>query len=793
MRLVLTFVSIIALATAASLAAPNKGRSGQIEGTVIDQSSGEALLGATIYLTDKFAGAMADQYGYFIIRGLSPGRYGLTVSHVGYESVRLDHITVDSASTSTVTIRLNIKPHDLSGITVSPGRFSIMGTGAATTQSLTRREIETAPQTGEDLFRVAARLPGIAAEDMTSRFMVRGGEYEEVLVTLDGLRLYEPFHLKDIMGGLFSAVDASAVEGIDLLTGGFTSEYGDKTSGVFNIQTHRPPVGQKKIAAGISFMNARFMTEGTFGDERGSWLISGRRGYLDVLLNLAGESDKIKPTYYDVLGKIQYQLGARQVLSAHFLHAGDRMRVIDNDDNDADTILTSYDNSYFWLNLYSQLTDNLSSHSSFSLGKVTHDRYGYEFWAWQQLTHGILKDHGGFDFYGINTGWEYRISDNLLVKAGIEATELSADYDYTMFDHQYLTNDTVVVLERIDTIQSSLNPSGERIGAYLSSRFRLSDPLTVEVGGRYDRHSYTADESYSPRLNFAYQLGDNTALRGGWGHFYQAQRIDELSPGDKITSFGKAEMAEHRTLGLEHDFVTGVKLRLEAYQKEYSDLRPETRNTFDRLAAFPEYENDRNVVYRDGSSSRGIEIFLRREKGSKFTWMVSYAYSQLRDKIDSIRFKDAGDPDGNTVFFGKTMPNIFDQRHTFYVDLSYRPNVKWQFNLALAMHSGWPYTGVELRSGDLDGQTIYWLNSGERLAERFPTYSRMDIRLNRYFHVWGGRMTVYVEVINLLGKENVRGYTYSIGFNQGRPFVDAKPENNFGTLPMIGVSYSLHM
>ena len=782
------------LAISAQAGADNKQNSGKIEGIITDSKTGSPIVGTTVYLADKFGGTIADENGRFLIQNLDSGIYALRIGHVGYETIRIDSVVVKGGTTTTVNVMLVEKPHELRGITVTPGRFSIMGTEATASQSLTRRELETTPQAGEDLNRAVSRLPGVVAEDMSSRFIVRGGEFDEVLVTLDGLQIYEPFHLKDFMGGLFSAINASAIEGVDLLTGGYTAQYGDRSSGVFNINTHRPPTGLKKVSAGVSFMNAHFMTEGTFAGNRGSWLLSGRRGYLDVLLKIAGEDENLKPVYYDFIGKLQYQLGNKHVFSTHFLHAGDRLRVISDEDNDADTIITSYDNSYGWFNLKSVLNHRLMGNTILSIGQVTHNRHGRAFWAYQQLTEGMINDEGNFTVIGFKSEWDYEVSGRYLLKAGIDIRSLSADYNYLFVDQIYAATDSTVILERIDTIQTNLQPSGNQVGAYLSHRFQVGDPLTLEFGGRFDSHSYTGDEKYSPRINMACRLGENTTLRGGWGYYYQAQRIDELSPGDRITSFQEAEKAEHKTLGLEHDFGTGVKLRIEAYHKKYSDLRPELRNSFDRLTGFPEYENDRAIFYRGGATSRGLELFLRREKGSKFTWMLSYALAEVEDAVDSVRFKNVSDPGGTVIVYNRSFPNTFDQRHTFYLDMSYRPNLKWQFNVAVSMHSGWPYTGVELRSGDLgDGQISYWINAGERLARRFPSYSRIDIRLNRYFDVWGGRLTAFLEVINVLDKENVRGYDYSIRFNSAGPFLYQETETNFSRLPILGVSYSLHM
>jgi hypothetical protein len=372
------------LTISAQVDANKRQNSGKIKGVITEKQTGSPIVGTTIYLVDKFGGAIADENGQFLIQKLESGIYSLRISHVGYEPLRIDSIVVKDGSTTDVNVILVEKTHELRGITVTPGRFSIMGTEATARQSLTRRELETTPQVGEDLYRAVSRLPGVTGEDLSTRFIVRGGEYDEVLVTLDGLQLFEPFHLKDFLGGLFSAIDVSAIEGVELLTGGYTAQYGDRSSGVFNIKTHRPPIGLKKVSAGVSFMNARFMTEGTFSNNRGSWLLSGRRGYLDVLLKISGEDENLKPTYYDFLGKIQYQLSDKHILSAHVFHAGDQFRVVSDEDNDADTIITSYDNSYGWFNLKSVLNDRLMVHTILSIGQVKHNRYGRAFWAGPQ-------------------------------------------------------------------------------------------------------------------------------------------------------------------------------------------------------------------------------------------------------------------------------------------------------------------------------------------------------------------------------------------------------------------------
>jgi len=118
----------------------------------------------------------------------------------------------------------------LSEVIVTPGHFSMMQKETTIRQTLKREDIRSFPQLGEDIYRAVTRLPGLAGNDYSSKFSVRGGENEEVLVLLDGMKLYEPFHLKDF-GGSVSVIDVEAIGGIDMITDAFTADYGDRLSG----------------------------------------------------------------------------------------------------------------------------------------------------------------------------------------------------------------------------------------------------------------------------------------------------------------------------------------------------------------------------------------------------------------------------------------------------------------------------------------------------------------------------------------------------------------------------------
>ena len=267
--------------------------------------------------------------------------------------------------------------------------------------------------------------------------------------------------------------------------------------------------------------------------------------------------------------------------------------------------------------------------------------------------------------------------------------------------------------------------------------------------------------------------------------------MDDIMVGDGETGYYPAERADHWVASFQHDFDNGVHLRVEGYYKKYSDLRPDFRNSFDDIEAFPELEYDRIVVYRSGGSSRGLECYLKKETGGKVSWWASYALAKFEDDVTTIGFL----PENVYVSYNRKLPTPNDQRHTLYFDFSYRPSHKWQFNLALQYHTGWPYTGVHVATSPIpdDGTRIY-LQSDEQLSSRHTSYRRVDLRANRYFRVGRGRITAFVELINVFGFDNVRGYSYDIRL--GGPtgyYIDSDAETWFGRLPSFGVAYEVNL
>lgn len=776
---------------------------GTIKGIVVDSETNEALPSATIKVEGIKKGAFTDLEGNFIIPNLKAGTYEIKFSFIGYKSFTKKDVVLESGKTLNLgKIGLKESGLTLSEVVVTPGSFTVLSKATpASRQTLTERDIKNMSWS-EDITRVVSRLPGIASNDFSSKFTVRGGETDEVMITLDGMELYDPFHQKDFVGGLFSIVDVETVGGIDLFTGGFAADYGNRMSGIFNMRTKKNRTKERKTSVGLSLMNARFYTQGAFGeDKKGTYLISARRGMLDQIGKAVG-FDEIVPVYYDALGKITYQTDSKTNWSFHGLHSGDNTKFRDAEGENFDKNDTEYGNTYLWATLDKSFSSELFAKTILSGALITHKRTG-SFHKREFSDHGDfnVSDDRSHNFVGLKQDWNWSPSKNFFLKTGFEFKKQNADYKYHFFIKELRVdkNEEVSIYE--ETVDINKKPSGEQAGLYLSSRFKVVPKLFMEAGMRYDYASHTKDKLWSPRLSLAYAFGRHTYLRGAWGYYYQTQFMNNLEVNYGRETYNEAELAKHYVLSFEHSFDNGINLRAEAYRKDLSNLSPSYRNLRDPMEMFLEQRNDLVKVNLNSAVTEGIEIFLKYDMGKKLSWWFSYALARAEDDVKSIEFEGL-----LTEKTGK-VPRLNNQNHTIFADVNYRPNDKWHLNLSWQYWTGWPrtnYTYKHVRledigytdvGGEADSLHFYPIHADYNDIT-YPSYHRMDLRVNRHFQFSKSRLSVFLHLINLYNKQNLRKFDVDTSLDdvlqpdgQGGYKTFRDDQYYFGLTPIIGLSW----
>lgn len=272
------------------------------------------MLNARVSLVGTALVTYTNSAGRFRFSAVPVGVYALRIARLGHAQQVEENVRVAESDSTMIDVQLRTRAIPLSQLTITPGSFTLLDAGSSSRFSLSREALLTAPQLAEDVFRSLNRLPGLSGSDFSAKIRIRNGGVDEQLVTLDGLELIEPFHLKDFDGAL-SILDGESIGRVSVTTGGFTAASGNRLTGLLDLQSATPSSERSHTAVGLSVSNMRVRTEGSFDGGRGSWLASARRGYLDLLFKLLRETDPPDPRYSDLFGKVQYALTSAHTLS----------------------------------------------------------------------------------------------------------------------------------------------------------------------------------------------------------------------------------------------------------------------------------------------------------------------------------------------------------------------------------------------------------------------------------------------------------------------------------------------
>lgn len=640
---------------------------------------------------------------------------------------------------------------------------------ATTHTSVDRELISRTPAAAEEAVRMTARLPGTAGGGISTRNHVRGGEANEVLFLLDGLRLYEPFHLKDFQS-VATIINSNAIAGIDFYSGAYPARFGDRMSGVISMRLREP---EKPIETelALSFFNTSLLSMGRFGaNGQGDWLVAARRGNLDLIADIINPEIG-SPNYQDYIVHAGWEFGSRAVISANLLVSTDKLRLADVERGERAN--ANYRNRVLWLNWRADWNSNLSSETIFSVSDISNDRNGTLLLP--GIVSGSLDENREFRSVSLHQDWTYTPSPTWMLEFGFDAGHLDASYVFDSTKSVTPPFDELLDNELLTIRNFNLEPEGAQYGAHVQLRWQPFPKLIVDAGLRWDRQSYTTaeeDSQTSPRVGLLYFFNDNTEFRLGWGQYSQAQEINELQVSDGLDRFFPAQRAEHVVANLKYSFANRTNVEISFYRKSFRAVRPRFENAFNTLTLVPEIQFDRHEIDAASALAQGVEILLTRgnEEEALF-WWISYAWSEVRDEIS-----------------GATVPRAWDQTHTVKAGMSWRWG-HWDFSAAGELHTGWP-------SREIIAETVTDPNGSERLqlsttdpgSRRYSANHTLDVRISRDFEVPRGDITVFMEVTNVYDRSNPCCIEYSLGPGTGGvPTLLGRERHWLPLVPSLGV------
>jgi len=763
-------------------------RSGRISGYLRAGNSGEPLIYANVVLVGTYIGTASDVHGYYVIPDIPAGKYVLKAMMMGYKAQE-NEVEITAGSDQRIDIELPLTSLEGEEVTVTADRTRFEEKVEISRLNLSLREIKSTPALVEaDLFRSLQLMPGVQAHnDFSSALVVRGGSPDENLILLDGIEVYNPFHL----GGIFSTFNAAALADAEFLTGGFPAKYGNRNSSVLSITSKEGDSKNRMLSTGkfigdywnlsqfqgeISLLSSKFLAEGPI--KNGSWMWAWRRSYYDTLarLYLATKGDEPLGEYYlwDTQGKLIYNLSPidRLTFSAYY---GRDVFFFDFDSEDQgfklDMDWGNYTSSMQWRHV-----PNSKIVSQLSLARTNYD------WALS------------LDFTQIDTISGNESTTSMVLNVQLQDWTLKEQLDWYISEDHMITGGFEFKILAMGVLQSfgnidliDRNQTPYILSFFAQDKWQASQKLSVQFGLRlsaYEIHDHLYSE---PRFGFKYLLNENLAFKGSWGIYKQF--IFTNSSDEDIINFvdqwipvpenQDAQSAQHYILGLEQWFGEGFFASIEGYYKPYDNILD--GNPLNAPG------NDEDDFISGTGHAYGLEFLIKKATGKWSGWL-GYTYSRLEKSIDlnSDGFINRSD--------GEIFNPKYDRPHNFNAVFNYELNQKHTFGLVITTNSGQPYTpviGKTYAQANMGSYTDPYDNLqnlyGLRNSVRYPDYFRMDISWVKNVRPFGINGKFKLQVLNVTNHFNTLFYQWD--HSESPSSVTAF--SMFPILPTIGFEFKL--
>ena len=444
---------------------------------VRDAQTGALIASPAVESASSGLNVEALRDGRLRLSGTAHRRYGITVKAEGFAPQRISlSVAAEPRELDAALVPL---PAAVPEIVVTASRYELVRDAATAPFYLDQRAIEQQPDFGDDPLRALHRLPG-AATGVSAKAHLRGAEFNETAVVLNGQRLFDPFHIRDYQS-MFSAIDARAIDGMHVYTGGFPVRYGDSMGALVLIDAlapHEP----RHSELGFSLLNTSVLSAGTIGDGTGNWLVSGRRSNLeDVVHERLGE-----PSYYDFFGELGVNFSPRTQVSVNALTARDDVLLVtEADPEELERSRNDTRNNAFWVHWQQQWSNGMTSSTNFSSSAFDSTRQAEA--NDPETIVATVTDRRDVSIAGLRQDWQLGLGDRHALSFGAEYQRQRADYDYAAaadYFGFYLTFPQIPPSLRRSAM---LSTSGDFAGAYIADRWQLTGTTTAELGLRFDR------------------------------------------------------------------------------------------------------------------------------------------------------------------------------------------------------------------------------------------------------------------------------------------------------------------
>ncbi|GAA4847924.1 TonB-dependent receptor [Algivirga pacifica] len=768
-----------------------------ISGYVKEKGSGELLPGVTIYDANLQLGTTTNTYGFYSLT-LPAGSRQLVYTFVGYERVvktidLKDNITLDldflPSTVELETVEVNATAQERVSESVEMSKMI-----------LPVSQIQDLPAfLGEkDVIKTLQLMPGVqSGREGSSDLHVRGGGGDQNLLILDDAVVYNANHLF----GFFSVFNGEALKSVEVYKGGFPARYGGRLSSVIDMNMKEGNKEEFHGSASVGLISSSATVEGPLKKGKSSFLVSGRRTYVDILTRPFMDDDFNAGYYfYDLNTKVNYDFGPKNKVYVSGYFGRDRFYSSEDYRDDEFKAGLEWGNAtgtVRWNHLFNQklFANATLIASNYKFGLFQDERYQEYHPDGREEVHLKMRYNSNITDYSFKYDLDYMPTAKHQLKMGVILT-----------NHRFSPSAFVFKGPETDIDERQLISTLEG-GVYIEDIYKPTARLTLNPGFRlstfyHEGRTYVQPE---PRFNVSYVVSKDLAIKASYAMMNQyVHRLSNTGiglPTDLWVSSTKnvlPQTSQQVAAGLAKDIDKyGLTLTVEGYYKRsINAISYKEGASFLFLENLFEGENNEvdweNNITRGNDTSYGVEVMLQRKVGRLSGW-VGYTLSWSERQFDELNL-------------GKSFYAPWDQRHDLSIAGSYKISDRVSVGATWVYGSGTPLTMAvaktpsDVHSPELDahapkdplGQTYYSYQPtrdyyGTLSNFRRPAYHRMDIAFRFHKQKKYFQRTWEVGAYNVYNRQNMFFYTtdYEYDYRNDQEYAYLQQVSLFPVIPYV--------
>lgn len=699
----------------------------KVSGKITDGSNGEPIGGAVVKYGSQ--GVVSNSQGLYEIDLPHRDEIDLLFHCVGYKRLYKTIDTSKGDSSITINVALKISTHQLNEFVVE-GKYSDFGTESNQMSALmlTQRQISQIPTSfGEpDIMKALQHLPGVqSAKDGNAGIYVRGGDYDQNLITLDGATVYSSEHMK----GFVSVFNPDMIQYLDFYRGAFPTKYGSRISSIVDITSNEGNFDDYSGSLTLGLLTAKINANGPILKKKLSFNVSARMSYYDLLMKPTYDKyyDKVNATnpmsdlqFYDINAKFAYRMSNTDKLTATFFYAYDKSKDApsrntptysesgdkQNESLSNNAIATRWGNILGAVNWHHITRDErFKAHATLSYSAYSYNRtisaenymkcYRSDGSSRQTLI-SSYQENSTLDLFSdisdITAAMDFENIFSKYNSIGYGAMATYQSFNPTSHVKRNSTsfkaegNRPGTTHENIDSIVGQ-KADFFNLSAYIEDRLSIGKHLSLTCGLRFGSY-FTSRKTYlsiEPRASLRVLIGKSSSLKLAYSRMAQGVRLlsssSLVAPSDiwiPITDSIPLLTSDIYSMAINQNLPWNMIITIEGFYKLMNNVVDYRDGT-----SYTDTRNDwQNRVAIGKGRAYGVEFHLQKTEGNTTGW-ISYTWSKSLRKFNNDKAK---------LNNGKEFYSPNDRRHNTSIALSHRFDIKSHPGNHIDISANWSYS-----------------------------------------------------------------------------------------------------